>query len=667
MKKLIFILFLFCINDIYSEEINKNIFINKDDFTKNDIKDEYDKIISENLKGLEYSDENVNLNNDNESNTLICNSYELFKKGKSLYNEKKYYDAKEIFEQLIDPIRKDNIYAPYALFYCALINYNLGELNDSRYFFEYLKDRYSDWEQINEVIFWLAKINFENKKYLSAIKIINEIKEINQKKVYFKKGNLVFKRSIKKNKRIFLEELIKLKKYYLINADTPLPLQKILEKYPKDELTKDILAKRIALDPFINLENPWSQNIIKKFNLNIAKYDLFYNLKSIKKKSYNIAVMLPFFCDSILKKGNTFVLNLYKGINLALENLRNQGLKINLYCYDTKKNTEIVNKLLQQKELETMNLIIGPLYPNTVNIVADFAKEKRINMVNPLSYNSDLAKNNPFVFLFKPSSETQAYKAIEYIYEDKMKEKKIGIIHSSNKKDLKKALLFKKYIEKDQNNTIDLMMELDDIQAQLFLRKFRNNKDHKKTEKQIEEEEKQKAIFDNITHLYVATNNKLIIGSILAIIEMRKIKPVIIGHQKWLEYKSVDFGKIQKYKILLIAPEFINYNKNKIHKFRLKYYKKYQELPDLYSCIGYEIMNYFGNALEKYGIYFQKEWNNKEVAETKIFEKVSYNKFRDNQEIEILTLKNGKFNEKVYAEKFHPYIYSINNKEYAFN
>ena len=173
-------------------------------------------------------------------------------------------------------------------------------------------------------------------------------------------------------------------------------------------------------------------------------------------------------------------------------------------------------------------------------------------------------------------------------------------------------------------------MELDDIQAQLFLRRFRDVKDHKKTEKQIEEEEKQKRIFDNITHLYVASNNKLIIGSILAVMEMRKLKTLVIGHQKWLEYKSVDFEKIQKNKIVLIAPEFVNYRNKKIHKFRLKYYEKYQDLADIYSYIGYEIMNYFGNALYKFGIYFQKEWNNKEVANTEIFGNIQYlNNSRD--------------------------------------
>ena len=175
-------------------------------------------------------------------------------------------------------------------------------------------------------------------------------------------------------------------------------MQKILEEYPKDEITKEILTKRIVEDPFINLENPWTKEIIKKFNLQINKYDPFNNLKSLKKKTYNIAIMLPFFYESISKKGNTFVLNLYRGINLAFEDLKDQGIDINLYCYDTKKNKELVQTLIEEKEFETMDLIIGPLFPNTVEIVASFAKAKKINMINPLSYNKDLTKNNPFVF-----------------------------------------------------------------------------------------------------------------------------------------------------------------------------------------------------------------------------------------------------------------------------
>ena len=191
MKKLLIILLLFFINQVYSEE-----------------REIYDTILDANSKELKNDIEEVNKYEDDfaiygyDFEPKILRT-ELYIKGKLLYNEKNYYEAKEIFEKLIDPIRKNDNYTPYFLFYYALINYKIGEVDDAKYFFEYLKNNYKNWEQIDEVIFWLTKINFKTKDYLSAINLINEIKEIKNRKVYYKKGKLIFRRNIRENKRVF--------------------------------------------------------------------------------------------------------------------------------------------------------------------------------------------------------------------------------------------------------------------------------------------------------------------------------------------------------------------------------------------------------------------------------------------------------------------------------
>ncbi len=645
MKKKIFILYLIFMKISFAQNFEIN-----------------DNIIQENLgnfnKNIEKENHNLikNFTPEAELDPLAPSSNELYKKGKLLFNDERYYEAKIIFEELIDPNRKNDIYTPYALFYYALTCYYIGEIDHSESLFNYLKQNYENWEQIDEVLYWLIKIKFENKDYLYAIETINNIKEIKEKRVLYKNENIYFKRRISDYRKNYLEELLELKKHFLINIESPNYLKKILLENPKDEMVKEILCKRIIKDPFIDFNNPWTIEVIKKFKLDIHKYDPFNSLKSLKKKFYNVAIMLPFFYENISSNNNEFI-NLYKGINLAFENLKNEGIEINLFAYDTKNNLKVVKNLLDQKEFESMDLIIGPLFPKTVKLVANYAKEKQINMINPLSYNNELIKDNPFVFLFKSSLETQAIKAAEYFANKNDDIKKIGVIYSSDEKDLKKAKIFKKYIEKYTGKKVELMLELTQLQSKAFLGKFRDSKDkHKKTEKQLEEEEKNKAIFDDITHLYVATNDKLIVGTIFAIIEMRNIKPLIIGHQKWLEYKTVDFDKIQKMGVVLISPEYIDYEGSKIKNFRINYYKKYGELPDLYSCIGYEVMDYFCTALYKYGIYFQKEWNIEKASEGKLFEKIRFNKFHDNQELKIFTLKKGRCILEEGIDRFYPYM-----------
>ncbi len=643
-------------------------------------------------KKYQYGIKNNDISNNFVYTVYIDNDFynksriQIYNEARICFKNKKYEESKKLLEHLIDPYCahiQDDI-TPYALLYYALVLQNIQEKNHTISVLEYLASKYREWKHYPDILYWLVYINFDIKNYLKATSILNEV--LGTKNIYkiYDTENIKLYR-ISKPLHETLIQLIKLKEYYLTKMETPFWLEKILDKYPYDRLTREILSKRIARDPKISSDNLWTKKVIDKFNLNTYKYSINSYLHSQKKKVYNVAVLLPFFLNKIYSKKDksSFIFNIYKGINLAKEILYEEGKQINIYSYDTKKDLNCLKEILNLDELKNMDFIIGPLFPNLVRYTANFAKKYQINMLNPLSYNDDMSKGNPFFYLFMPSNETQALKAAEYVAmlynKDCAKNdihensKEIAVIYDNKMDSKRRAEAFKKYIKMYTNVDINIYMGLGDWQAAKLLSSFRKISNKKnKTPKQIMEEEEKRKLFDNVKYLYVASNDSLVFGSIFAIIEMLKLNPIIIGHKKWLEAKTFDIEEFQRKNVIMVDPEYVDFESDALRKFRIKYYNRYNEIPDMFSYIGYDCMYFFGNMLHRYGTYFQALWNkdinveeNVNDVETKkemqflnsqIFAKMRYARHQNNQSVEMVYLRKGKIFKK-HMPKLHPYLY----------
>lgn len=128
-----------------------------------------------------------------------------------------------------------------------------------------------------------------------------------------------------------------------------------------------------------------------------------YNTKVIK-----IGFLLPFMLDQIKKDpGLERFQNFYSGALLAIQQAKQRGISLEIYTYDTEKSEEKVTEVLSNPELTKMDLIIGPAFSNQVNLVANFAKEFKINTLIPFTAIVPDIDTNPYLFQFNPGSDTE--------------------------------------------------------------------------------------------------------------------------------------------------------------------------------------------------------------------------------------------------------------------
>jgi hypothetical protein len=373
-----------------------------------------------------------------------------------------------------------------------------------------------------------------------------------------------------------------------------------------------------------------------------------------------------------LRRSNQFILDIYEGIKVGINSLKERGISVNLYAFDTEKDAYKTQELIDSGELDGMDLLIGPLYPETVKLVSDFSLKKRINIFNPLSSNSDLIENNPFCFLLKPTYENMAYAAADFI-KNSHRNKNAMIFYEDDPRDSLMAFTYKASIEEDSfnvvltqkitgldtisvYNTLTQKIRFDELDlkgedsARIierydlydYLRRLSRASSYNEQRKIRPPE-----IFiippDSIGHIFVATNKELIAASSISGMETRGDSITLIGYEDWLDYKSLSLNQMEILDVKFIAPGYISNSNPRLQDVYQKILYTMNKSPNKYHYLGYELINFVGEMLYQHGIYFQVGLYDQEIYPGILYQGFDYSKSNDNQYIPIIGFEDSHF------------------------
>ena len=520
-----------------------------------------------------------------------------YKNGKDLFELGKYKLAMEEFRQIITRT-DDNPYLEYASYYFAVAAYESGQLAVSNSMFHQIERKHPQWDKIDEVFFWLAKIDFEGDDYLSGLMNVNRIKS-----------------------RTVAEEAREMKNFFLARLNDVEELNLLLSKNPYDKDIAETLATVIINQPIMDQDRSLLEFLVNEFELNPVKYDKGRILASNKKDSYNVAVVLPFMTDKLqsesLTLGRNLVIDLYEGIKIGAENLEKAGIKINLFAFDTKRDSLTTRRLINDGELSSMDLIIGPLSEVSSIMLSNYCFEQRINMVNPLSYNSRVIGNNPFSFLFKPSLETQAFQAAEFAAKN-FENPKLKIIYGEAVKDSILAYNYKSRIEAASFEVVGIH-KVQTQNAKKIIQLLN-------AEALIEEENE-----DSLGHVLLASDDRLLMANLITALEARGDNLPLIGTESWLNARAIEYDQIDRLGINIISPNYIDYSKEGVEQFREFYHYRTNVFPSKYAYNGYELISFFGKMLNENGVYFQIAFKDLGFVGGEIYEGFNYSTGNDNK------------------------------------
>ena len=79
-------------------------------------------------------------------------------------------------------------------------------------------------------------------------------------------------------------------------------------------------------------------------------------------------------------------LEFMQGVDLALDSIKKLGIAIDMNVIDTRNDSAKVVEIIKSKVLDTMDLIIGPIYSRNMQLVSEkYGSDRDKIIISPLS------------------------------------------------------------------------------------------------------------------------------------------------------------------------------------------------------------------------------------------------------------------------------------------
>lgn len=538
-------------------------------------------------------------------------------RAKAMFQQQNWTGAMPAFRQVAASSEAGTL-TEYASFYYGLSALYAGRPTEAKAMFLQILEKYPDWNKRDEVRFWLSRTYAGESNWSAAI---GQIKQIRNRAVETDAWSAL---SSELSRKASLTEL------------------KILnQQHPDNRYLAEALAQSITRQPRANQDQELLAYLIKRHNLD---QDLLRKPKIAAteyKQAYNVAVMLPFMANKLQPERNIrdlyFPLDIYEGMRIAQQELESEGINITLTAYDTERDSLRTLQLLRSTEIKNADLMVGPLFPGPAAAAGEWALQNQINVINPLSVNPDNVKNNPYVFLYKPSLITQAHKAAEFAARTFPSRRALVLYGAKDRDSIMAQAYYNRLRERGFDQIRLLRVERGEEPDVRDLLVSSNRSDM---------ESGGRLSVDSLGHLFVASDDRLLVSSTLSALGGRSKKLPLIGLGSWISSSStgeslVSYTQAERLGAYLVAPEYIDYAKPSFFSFREKYLEQVHAMPSQYAYLGYDLMMYFGQMLHKHGTLFQNGLVNEPFSKGALCAGFDYAGRQDNQCVPIVQFNNS--------------------------
>ena len=361
-----------------------------------------------------------------------------------------------------------------------------------------------------------------------------------------------------------------------------------------------------------------------------------------KKKEYTVFVLIPLYlsaADTIeptrIKsladygkvKSFSFI-QFYEALLLASEAVTSEypKTKINLHVEDVNSSLQMT-ELINSGKLDKADLIIGPFYPKEFSYLCQYAREKKITLVNPFSMNLEVCGTK----VYKLSAPLRAHgeqfanyvtanydnaKIIFASYQTHDEAEKINAYKSAMQSAFSKS---GKQINIQEINLIN--SGIAGIQsamsgtAENFVFTFFDG---------------ELRVTNFVQNLNKAKNHNL----------------TLVAPQSWLDYDNIETEYFMNMKTHYIAQYFVDYSNPNVIRFVDAFRSAYDTEPtlDLFAFQGYDFTYYFLSSLCENGTHFlsYSDKNSKLLSTQFEFVKTTDNML-ENSFVHIFKLKDYRY------------------------
>ncbi len=324
------------------------------------------------------------------------------------------------------------------------------------------------------------------------------------------------------------------------------------------------------------------------------------------KDSYNIVFLLPLFLSDTatfedeqdienkfrprkvesIKDEALNGIEFYQGARLALDSLEKNGVKANVYIYDTEgeESESKIRQLFNKPELKNADLIIGPFYQNLFAIAQKYCDAYQIPIISPVSRSPKLIENSKYSAKVTVSEVAEITEMSKYISSNYCKNS-VLVIHKGRDEELEKLNWFRSAYKCDSLNQfkeINYKGSTWDALSDSLSR-----------------------IDTNI--VVVLSDDQAFVTSFFITLDKRKedFPMMVFGPGSWYEFENIETDYYHDLRLHLPVENNINFNDTLVINFVKKYREAFKNEPNFFSYQGFDLTYYFISAMGRIGIgYF---------------------------------------------------------------
>lgn len=368
------------------------------------------------------------------------------------------------------------------------------------------------------------------------------------------------------------------------------------------------------------------------------------------KDTYNVALFLPLMLDKNeremnrplklgqvreLYKPTKISFAFYQGFLLAADSLAQAGMNVELYVYDTKRDTAAIAKYMAQDEFETMDLVVGPLYRNTIDYAVKACQKRKLRIVLPFNSDADVLYQNPYVYKGVASNMTLLDGIVDYVIENHSYHK-IFLIKPTSTTDL---MLFERVRDRynERIKMVDSAYSMKIVETPLGSSSGRDLN---------------QLIDKDTTNIFIipSTNLKFVSRAMSALNQMLNMNPykknlkiISFGLEEWNKYDDLDVKYRNRTNQHYASYRFVDYNSPEAIQLIKSFRASYGTDPSIFAVQGFDFGMYFLSALHLYGTNFDlaiSDHRMKLVQNDFKFRLIQQGSGRENQRVVIVAYDN---------------------------
>ncbi|MGF1923222.1 MAG: ABC transporter substrate-binding protein [Bacteroidia bacterium] len=304
----------------------------------------------------------------------------------------------------------------------------------------------------------------------------------------------------------------------------------------------------------------------------------------------NISVLIPFNLNRLNLQTATkaqleradMAIDFYQGVKMGIDSAASFGLNFRINVYDTREDNSQLASLTSKETLKNSNLIIGPVFPESLKYLTSFAIANDLPVISPLAASKPSEFNNPNLISIVNHIDQHGEKIAGYIGAKYQASTSIVVLINPKKTDDEEfASPIRKFLKQRFPNLI--VQEF--TSAYAFETRMIKGKKYA---------------------IVVCSSDMGFVGPTLdKLYKLSKLKPndytlSVFGHPNWMK-QNYNVEHLQTLNTIIGTSYLVNYKELNVINFVKKYRSNFNYEPSEYSFKGFDIGFYFGKLIAKHG------------------------------------------------------------------